>query len=102
MKGTKSGGSKGIRPSKKKEAAPPTFSEWEAALKKAASSASAGEGVTVSELVEQTGDSRGMVLSHLRKLIQGGRVRPTSHGKRTVAITGRACVVPSYVWIKKP
>lgn len=101
MKGTKSGGSKGMRQSKKGEVAAPTLSEWETALKEAASSASSGEGVTVSELAERTGDTRRMIVGHLKRLIKSGVVRPTSHGKRAVSIAGRGCIVPSYVWVKK-
>lgn len=101
MKGTRSGGSKGTPRSKKKAVAPPTLSEWEMALKEAASSASPGEGVTVSELVERTGDVRSTIVSHLKRLIRSGVVQPTTHGKRATAMTGRGCRVPSYIWVKK-
>lgn len=101
MKGTRSGGSKGTPQSKKKAVVPPTLSEWEVALKEAVESASPGEGVTVTELVEQMGCSRGKVCKYLRKLIQEGKVRPTPYGKKGESIAGRACCVPSYVFVNK-
>lgn len=101
MRGTRSGGSKGTPQSKKKAVVPPTLSEWEAALKEAVGSTSQGEGITVTELVEQMGCSRDRVCKYLRKLIQEGKVRPTPHGKRGESIAGRACSIPSYVFVKK-
>ncbi len=100
MKGTRSGGSNAMPRSKKKVVAP-TLSEWELAMKEVAESAPSGEGFTVSEVAEETGISAGRIRTFLQKLIREGGARAVPGGKRGVAISGRACMVPSYVLVKK-
>ncbi len=101
MTGTRSGGSKGTPRSKKKVVTAPTLSEWELAMKEVAESAPSGEGFTVSEVAEETGISAGRIRTFLQKLIREGGARAVPGGKRGVAISGRACVMPSYVLVKK-
>lgn len=87
--------------SKKNEVPSLALSEWEQAIKEAVELTSSGEGVTVAELAERTGSSKGMIRNYLLRLIREGKARPTSCGKSGVSIAGRACRVPSYVLVKK-
>lgn len=77
-----------------------TAAELVEALRAAQSSPGGGEGITVTEMAEETGLPHDTIRALLRPMVMAGTVRATK--KRMLAMDGAYRPVPSYALVEEP